>query len=90
MQLYASYSSEATSVLLELLLNALDSSTLEFSNVNVLQSMNTILDDLKSVITRFSKKEPEVLLSLLHTVLDKIENEKERKYETGNLRLPCE
>ncbi|KAH7511414.1 hypothetical protein JRO89_XSUnG0205000 [Xanthoceras sorbifolium] len=83
-QLYSSYSSETASVLLELLLNTLDSSNLEFANgSNVFQNINTLLDDWRSVITRFSNKEPELLLTLLKAVLDIIENEEGKKFETG-------
>ncbi|KAL5773555.1 hypothetical protein ACOSQ2_013479 [Xanthoceras sorbifolium] len=83
-QLYSSYSSETASVLLELLLNTLDSSNLEFANgSNVFQNINTLLDDWRSVITRFSNKEPELLLTLLKAVLDIIENEEGKKFEIG-------
>ncbi|KAK4841859.1 hypothetical protein QYF36_011604 [Acer negundo] len=83
-QLYSSYSSKTASVLLELLLNTLDSSSLVLANgSNVFQNISTFLDDWTSVITRFSNKEPELLLTLLKAVLDIIETEEGKKYETG-------
>ena len=84
-QLYSSYSTETASVVLELLLNTLDSSNFVFANgSNVVQNINTLLDDWTSVITRFSNKEPELLLTLLKAVLDIIETEEGKKCETGN------
>lgn len=85
-KLYSTLSSEIVSVLLEFLLNAFDdSSNLEFPNdSHVVKNVQTSLDDWKPVITKFSNKEPELLLSLLKAVLHMIENEEAKKYETGN------
>ncbi|KAK1556805.1 hypothetical protein Q3G72_012550 [Acer saccharum] len=82
-QLYSSYSTEIASVVLELFLNTLDSSNFVFANgSNVVQSINTLLDDWTSVITRFSNKEPELLLTLLKAVVDIIETKDGKKYDT--------
>lgn len=84
-KLYSTLSSEIVSVLLEFLLNAFDdSSNLEFPNdSHVVKNVQTSLDDWKPVITKFSNKEPELLLSLLKAVLHMIENEEAKKYQTG-------
>lgn len=76
------------SVLLELLLNALDSLNLEFqNNSHAGQNMHMAFDDWKPVLIRFLHKEPELLLTLLHTVLNMIGNEGAKKYESGNPQL---
>ncbi|KAJ6385388.1 hypothetical protein OIU77_028546 [Salix suchowensis] len=84
-RLYSSFSSEVLSVLLELLLKALDFSNLVELPKDCLvgESMCTLLDDWKLVITKFSKKEPEVLLMLLKAVLNMIDTHEAMKYETG-------
>lgn len=88
-KLYSTLSSEIVSVLLEFLLDAFDdSSNLEFPNDSrVVKNVQTSLDDWKPVITKFSNKEPELLLSLLKAVLHMIENEEAKKYETGGQSL---
>ncbi|KAL9458560.1 hypothetical protein AB3S75_007429 [Citrus x aurantiifolia] len=88
-KLYSTLSSEIVSVLLEFLLNAFDdSSNLEFPNdSHVVKNVQTSLDDWKPVITKFSNKDPELLLSLLKSVLHMIENEEAKKYETGGQSL---
>ncbi|KAJ6409271.1 hypothetical protein OIU84_008880 [Salix udensis] len=45
--------------------------------------MCTLLDDWKLVLTKFSKKEPEVLLMLLKAVLNMIDTHEAMKYEMG-------
>ncbi|XP_031268345.1 uncharacterized protein LOC116126810 [Pistacia vera] len=83
-QLYSSFSSEIVSVLLEFLLNALDFSNLEFqNNSHAVQNIPMAFNDWKPVLTRFSHKEPELLLTLLHTVLDMIGDAEANKYKTG-------
>jgi ribosomal biogenesis protein LAS1 len=47
----------------------------------------TLLDDWKLVITKFSKKEPELLLMLLKAVLNMIDAQEAMKYEMGNHKL---
>ncbi|ESR59555.1 hypothetical protein CICLE_v10014592mg [Citrus x clementina] len=88
-KLYSTLSSEIVSVLLEFLLTAFDdSSNLEFPNDSrVVKNVQTSLDDWKPVITKFSNKDPELLLSLLKAVLYMIENEEAKKYETGGQSL---
>eukprot|EP00257_Ricinus_communis_P022219 XP_015581883.1 uncharacterized protein LOC8267756 isoform X2 [Ricinus communis] len=81
--LYSSYSSEVLSVLLELILKALESSTLlEFPN-QIGENTHTLLDDWKLVIIKLSNKEPELLLTLLKAILNMIETQEALKYETG-------
>ncbi|KAH8498800.1 hypothetical protein H0E87_017646 [Populus deltoides] len=84
-RLYSSFSSEVLSVLLEFLLKALDSSNLVELPKDCLvgEGMCTLLDDWKLVITKFSKKEPEVLLMLLKAVLNMIDTHEAMKYEMG-------
>lgn len=88
-RLYSSFSSEVESVLLELLLKALDSSSLGElpKDCPVGEDMGSLLDDWKLVITKFSKKEPELLLMLLEEVLNMIDTQEAMKYETGNHKL---
>ncbi|KAJ6777480.1 hypothetical protein OIU74_001458 [Salix koriyanagi] len=45
--------------------------------------MSSVLDDWKLVITKFSKKEPELLLMLLKEVLNMIEAQEAMKYGMG-------
>ncbi|XP_011036402.1 PREDICTED: uncharacterized protein LOC105133938 [Populus euphratica] len=84
-RLYSSFSSEVLSVLLEFLLKALDSSNLVELPKDCLvgEGVCTLLDDWKLVITKFSKKEPEVLLMLLKAVLNMIDTHEAMKYEMG-------
>jgi ribosomal biogenesis protein LAS1 len=76
-------------VLFEFLLQALDSSNLVELTKGCLvgEDMNSFLDDWKLVITKFSKKEPELLLMLLKAVLNMIDAQEAMKYEMGNHKL---
>ncbi|TYI34351.1 hypothetical protein ES332_A03G003300v1 [Gossypium tomentosum] len=82
--LYSTSSSEVVSVLLELLLRALDSS----SSMDISEDSesgldrHTALDDWQLVIRKFSNKEPELLLALLQRILDMIGTNEASKYET--------
>ncbi|KAH8520000.1 hypothetical protein H0E87_001451 [Populus deltoides] len=84
-RLYSSFSSEVLSVLFEFLLQALDSSNLVELTKGCLvgEDMSSFLDDWKLVITKFSKKEPELLLMLLKAVLNMIDAQEAMKYEMG-------
>ncbi|XP_068308204.1 uncharacterized protein [Pyrus communis] len=85
--LYSSFSSEVVSVLLEFLLEAINSSdTLELP-VNTQSGPRLLisLNEWKLVITKFSNKEPELLLALLNAVLDMIETRETVIYETGGI-----
>ncbi|GAV62135.1 Las1 domain-containing protein [Cephalotus follicularis] len=88
-QLYASFSSEVVSVLLELLLKALNSSDLVElpKNSQVAQNTHSLLDDWKLVITKFSNKEPELFLTLLKAIVDMIDAEEAMKYDLGRQHL---
>lgn len=85
-RLYSSFSSEFASMLLEFLLKAkISSDMVELPEDSQLgPSIHTMLDDWKLVITKLSNKEPELLLTLLKAVLDRIETQEATKYETGN------
>ncbi|CAN6974399.1 unnamed protein product, partial [Brassica oleracea var. botrytis] len=81
-ELYPSFSSEISSVLLEFLLKALDSSkSAELENQSG-QDIRVFLDVWKPVIIVLSNREPELLLTLLKSVLDMIQNNEQRRYET--------
>ncbi|XP_060973302.1 uncharacterized protein LOC115725186 isoform X3 [Cannabis sativa] len=83
--LYSSCSSEVVSVLLDFLLKTLNSShSSELSeDTQVGSGTDTILNDWKPVITKFSNKEPELLVALLNAVLGMIEVQETSKDEIG-------
>ncbi|XP_030959298.1 uncharacterized protein LOC115981245 isoform X7 [Quercus lobata] len=83
-RLYSSFSSEFASMLLDFLLKAkISSDMVELPEDSQLgPSIHTMLDDWKLVITKLSNKEPELLLTLLKAVLDRIETQEATKYET--------
>lgn len=70
-------------MLLEFLLKALDSSKSSEQNQPG-QDFRVFLDEWKPVIMEFSNREPELLLTLLKAVLDMIQNNERRRYDTGN------
>ncbi|XP_012065836.1 uncharacterized protein LOC105628951 isoform X2 [Jatropha curcas] len=90
--LYSSFSSEVLSVLLELLLKALDSSNLVQlpKDDEIGQDIHTLLDHWKLVITKLSNKEPEIIPMLLKAVLDMIETREALKYEIGTYSTSME
>ncbi|XP_010519821.1 PREDICTED: pre-rRNA-processing protein las1 [Tarenaya hassleriana] len=83
-ELYSSFPSEIVSVLLEFLLKALNSSkSAEILNQNEPdQDFSCFLDEWKPVIMEFSNREPELLLNLLKSTLDMIQNGEKKSYET--------
>lgn len=87
--LYASFSSELVSVLLEFLLKALDSSNVVDlpNDSQVCQDLQTLLDDWKLVIAKFSSKEPELILALLQRILDIVGTKEDTKYGMGKYPL---
>ncbi|TYI91499.1 hypothetical protein E1A91_D03G196700v1 [Gossypium mustelinum] len=84
--LYSTSSSEVVSVLLELLLKALDcSSSMDISEDSESGlDRHTALDDWQLVIRKFSNKEPELLLALLQRILYMIGTNEASKSETGH------
>ena len=88
-RLYSSFSSEVLSVLFEFLLQTLDSSNLVELPKGCLagKDMSSFLDDWKLVKTKFSKKEPELLLMLLKEVLNMIDPQEAMNYGMGNHKL---
>ncbi|KAG2334238.1 hypothetical protein Bca52824_005418 [Brassica carinata] len=85
-ELYPSFSAEISSVLLEVLLKALDSSKSADLQNQSGQDIRVFLDVWKPVVLEFSNREPELLLTLLKSVLDMIQNNERRRYETVSRR----
>ncbi|KAK8493653.1 hypothetical protein V6N12_038611 [Hibiscus sabdariffa] len=75
--LYSTSSSEVVSVLLEFLRKALDSSEDGLDK-------HAAWDDWQLVITKFSQKEPALLLALLQRILDMIGTKEASKYDTDH------
>ncbi|XP_059652330.1 uncharacterized protein LOC132299615 isoform X2 [Cornus florida] len=88
---YSTYPSEVISVLSEFLLKASDFSYLvelpENQVSNGAEHLHCVFDDWKSLITKLSNKEPELLLTLLKAVLEMIETREAIKYESGGTHL---
>ncbi|CAL1403584.1 unnamed protein product [Linum trigynum] len=82
-QLNSSFPSEILSVLLELLLKALDSTNLLELRNEIKVGEKNLLDVWKLMVTRFSKKEPELLLTLTRSVLNLIESEESMDSRMG-------
>ncbi|XVF76285.1 hypothetical protein PTKIN_Ptkin13bG0254100 [Pterospermum kingtungense] len=82
--LYCTSSSEVVSVLLEFLLKDLDSTSFLglAKESQAGQDKHASWDDWRLVITKFSKKEPELLLALILRILDRIGTKETSKYET--------
>lgn len=74
---------------MDVLLKALSSSNSMETSVDteVGRSTDTLLDEWKLVIKKFTKKEPELLATLLKEVLNMIEVHENMKYETGKYQL---
>ncbi|KAL3516425.1 hypothetical protein ACH5RR_023327 [Cinchona calisaya] len=86
LRLYSSFSGEVVDVLLELLLKAMDSSDMVELSENQetghrAETMPIVLDAWKPAVIKLSKKEPELLWSLLKVVLVKVEAKGGRKDE---------
>ncbi|CAN0927155.1 Ribosomal biogenesis protein LAS1L [Linum grandiflorum] len=88
--LYSCSSSEVVSVLLDLLLKALDSSNLVCHPKEYEIGEKTMLEIWKLMVTKFSKKEPEVLLTLINAVLNVIESQDTVDHITENSLLPSQ
>ncbi|XP_016510528.1 uncharacterized protein LOC107827832 isoform X1 [Nicotiana tabacum] len=86
LRLYTSSSSEVISVLLELMLQPLDSPNGELVNAlkfhGIIDSQSAY-DYWKPILKKLSNREPELLLTLLQAALDKIETLEAMKYELG-------
>lgn len=85
LRLYSSFSSEVVYVLLEYMVNALDSSNFEHLEDSETDNKQTIFDDWKSVVLKLSRKEPEFLLTLVQAVLEKIESHEAVDCEIGKI-----
>lgn len=89
LRLYSSFSTELVYLLLEYLLNAMETSNLTEQSedpqfVGTTQNNNTAFDDWKSVVLKLSRKEPELLIILSQAVLEKIETNETMNCKTGN------
>lgn len=88
-RLYSFFSSDVVSVLLEFLLKGPNSTDTMDSpddfriNLN-LEVAQAVFDEWKPVVIKFSKQEPELLLSLLKALLDIIESRKTIRDDFGN------
>ncbi|XP_070009276.1 uncharacterized protein LOC107760939 isoform X4 [Nicotiana tabacum] len=84
LRLYTSSSSEVISVLLELMLQPLDSPNGELVNAlkfhDIIDS-HSAYDYWKPILKKLSNREPELLLTLLQAALDKIETLEAMKHE---------
>lgn len=89
--LYSSFSSEVVSVLIEFLLNTISSAHVVDPSVDteVCRSIDTLLNEWKLVITIFTNKEPDLLFTLLKTVLHMIETQDTIENETGDCHPTC-
>ncbi|KAJ8532648.1 hypothetical protein K7X08_012571 [Anisodus acutangulus] len=88
LRLYTSSSSEVASVLLELMLQTVDSSNLPGDTENALTihenvDMHNAYDDWKPILMKLSNREPDLLLTLLRAALDKIETMEATTHELG-------
>ncbi|XP_055823518.1 uncharacterized protein LOC129892020 [Solanum dulcamara] len=88
LRLYTSSSSEVASVLLELMLQTVDSSNLPGDSENAPTIHETIdmhssYVDWKPMLKKLSNREPDLLLTLLRAALDKIETMEATKHELG-------
>ncbi|KAL8521498.1 hypothetical protein ACS0TY_011859 [Phlomoides rotata] len=89
LRLYSSSSTELVNILLEYLLNALDSSSLAEQSddsrfVSSTEDKQTAFDDWKSVVLKLSRKEPEFLLTLTQAVLEKMDSNEAMNSVTGD------
>ncbi|KAI3468498.1 hypothetical protein Pfo_025161 [Paulownia fortunei] len=92
LRLYSSFSAEVVYLLLEYMLNALDSSNLaeHLEDSQIVHSTGkklTAFDDWKSVVLKLSRKEPEFLLTLTQAVIEKMETEA-MNYEIDDHQSP--
>ncbi|XP_073126980.1 uncharacterized protein [Henckelia pumila] len=89
--LYSSFSSQVAHVLLEFLLSALESSNLKkHSHVDLsIENKQTSYDGWKSIVLKLSRREPEFLVTLADTILEKMEAQEVMNYESGE-HLPLE
>lgn len=88
LRLYTSSSSEVASMLLELMLQTVDSSNLPGDSENAPRlhetvDMHNAYDDWKPILKKLSNREPDLLPTLLRATLDKIETMEATKHELG-------
>lgn len=87
--LYSSFSPQVAHVLLEILLSELELSNLKehLEDSQIEQSTEkkqTAYDDWKSIVLKLSRREPEFLVTLADTILEKMEAQEAVSYESGN------
>ncbi|KAG6391388.1 hypothetical protein SASPL_149142 [Salvia splendens] len=95
LRLYSSFSTELVYLLLEYLLNAMETSNLTEQSedpqfVGSTQNNNTAFDDWKSVVLKLSRKEPELLIILSQAVLEKIETNETMNCKTDDHQSPVD
>ena len=56
-------------------------------DAQIFSSIDTLLDEWKLVITKFSNKEPELPLALLRAVLDMIETQETMEHDMDNYQF---
>lgn len=88
LRLYTSSSSEVASVLLELMLQSVDSLNFPGDSENAPTihetiDMHSAYDDWKPILKKLSNREPDLLLTLLRAALDKIETMGASKHQLG-------
>ncbi|WMV38776.1 hypothetical protein MTR67_032161 [Solanum verrucosum] len=88
LRLYTSSSSEVASVLLELMLQTVDSSNFPGDSENAPTihetiDMHSAYDDWKPILKKLSNREPDLLVTLLRAALDKIETIRASKHQLG-------
>ncbi|KAH0653327.1 hypothetical protein KY289_031005 [Solanum tuberosum] len=88
LRLYTSSSSEVVSVLLELMLQTVDSSNFPGDSENAptiheIIDMHSAYDDWKPILKKLSNRESDLLPTLLRATLDKIETMGASKHELG-------
>lgn len=81
-KLYSLFSSEVASVLLDLLLKALNSLD-NLKNSDIISTIDDVLGDWKLVVAKVSNKEPDLLLTLLKEILDRIDTQVSTTYPPG-------
>ncbi|KAH6783539.1 hypothetical protein C2S52_008498 [Perilla frutescens var. hirtella] len=89
LRLYSSFSTEVVYLLLEYLLNALETSN-STEQLEDPQNKDTAFDDWKSVVLKLSRKEPELLLILTQAVLEKMETTEAVSCKTGDYQSPLD
>lgn len=87
LRMYASYSLEVGSIVVELLLKESSSSDFLCLDDDSLNDTKSVFDDWKPAIMKLSNKEPDFLLSLIKAVHERIETQEAMIYGSGELPI---